>query len=269
MWDTIIYGEVTLFELFLAIVILIIGIGIGKIISIALRRELKDNLEAYQLRIVVKVTYYLFALITLIIVLPLLGVNWQGLLVAGGIAGLVIAFASQSIISNFIAGLFLFVERPIKIGDTVKIEDAEGTVEDVKLLSTIIRGYNGYIYRVPNDKVFTNRITNYTAAAVRRFVYKIGIRYEDDAKKAIEIINQLIEEHTYVLMNPTAQVFVDNLGDNAVNLVIRIWAPVPVWYKVKMEFLQTIRETLEGNDIEIPFPQRTVWMADEGKGIQK
>ena len=195
----------------------------------------------------------------------MLGVNWQGLLVAGGIAGLVIAFASQSIISNFFAGIFLFVERPIKIGDTVNIDGREGTVEDVKLLSTRIRGYDGYIYRIPNEKAFTNVITNYTSQPVRRFEYTIGIRYSDDANKALKIINDLVEEHTYILKKPVHQAFVDKLGDNSVNIIVRLWAPVPVWYDVKMEFLQKIRSTLESAGIQIPFPQRTVWFANKNQ----
>jgi small-conductance mechanosensitive channel len=262
MWDTIVYGEVTLFELCIAISIIIIGVIIGKMFSVSMRRSLKDNLEPYQLRIVIKVTYFTFVIITIIIALPFLGLNWEGLLVAGGFAGLVIAFAAQSIISNFFAGIFLFVEHPIKIGDTVNIEGAEGTVEDVKLLSTVIRGYDGYLFRLPNEKVFTNKITNFSATKVRRFEYEIGIRYQDDPSKATEIVRSLIDEHVYILKNPGPHIFVDELGDNSVNLIIRVWAPVPVWYDVKMEFLQNMRAALEASGIEIPFPQRTLWLAN-------
>jgi small-conductance mechanosensitive channel len=119
--------------------------------------------------------------------------------------------------------------------------------------------------RMPNEKVFTNNITNYVAHVARRFEYVVGIRYSDDADKAIEIIKNLIEEHPLTLKNPQPQVFVDNLGDNAVQIIVRPWAPSTEWYGVKMELLWKIKKALEREGIEIAFPQRTVWFANEPK----
>ena len=107
------------------------------------------------------------------------------------------------------------------------------------------------------------KITNYVANTARRFEYVVGIRYSDDADEAIEIIKDLIEEHPIALKNPSATVFVDNLGDNAVNIIVRIWAPPIEWYDLKMEMLWKIKKGLEENGIEIAFPQRTVWLANE------
>ena len=112
-------------------------------------------------------------------------------------------------------------------------------------------------------KVFTGVITNYVANVARRFEYVVGIRYSDDADQAIEIIKDLIKEEPFALKKPSSQVFVDNLGDNAVNILVRIWAPATEWYDLKMKLLWTIKKTLEVNGIEIAFPQRTVWFANE------
>jgi small-conductance mechanosensitive channel len=199
----------------------------------------------------------------LIIILPLLGVKLSGLLVAGGIAGLAIGFASQSVIGNLISGLFLMIERPIAIGNVVNIDGTVGIVEDIRIISTTLRTFDGPFMRVPNQKIFTANITNYAQNVARRFEYVIGIRYSDDADKAIEVIKKLIEEHPLILINPAPMVFVDNLGDNSVNIIVRIWAPATEWFGVKTELLWKIKQALEKEGIEIPFPQRVVWFANE------
>ncbi len=103
------------------------------------------------------------------------------------------------------------------------------------------------------------------ANVARRFEYVVGIRYSDDADQALEIIKKIIEEHPLAFKNPTPQVFVDNLGDNSVNIVVRIWAPATEWFGVKTELLWKIKKAIEKEGIEIPFPQRVVWFANELK----
>jgi small-conductance mechanosensitive channel len=261
--DVTIYGEVTLLDLFVVIVTMAVAVFIAKIASINLRKTLSDKLKKDELEMLIKIVYLGIIIVAFITVLPLLGLNLSGLLVAGGIAGIVIGFASQSVVSNLVSGLFLIAERPIKIGDAVNIGDVSGIVVDVHIMSTIIRTFDGVYVRIPNEKVFTSNITNYFANVARRFEYVVGIRYSDDAEKAIQIINNLIEEHPLALRNPPPQIFVDNLGDNSVNIIVRIWAPSTQWYPVKMELLWKIKKTLEENGIEIPFPQRTLWFANE------
>jgi len=100
---------------------------------------------------------------------------------------------------------------------------------------------------------------------VRRFEYIVGIRYSDDADKAISIIKEIVDVQPFALKNPPPGIFVDNLGDNAVNIIARIWAPVSEWYELKMTLLWKIKTVLEKNGIEIAFPQRTLWFANELK----
>ena len=188
---------------------------------------------------------YTIIVIAVLSILPTIGVKLSGLLVAGGIAGLAIGFASQSIIGNLISGIFLMIERPIKIGNSVNIEDIGGIVEDIRIISTTIRTFDGLYVRVPNQKVFTSGITNFVANVARRFEYVVGIRYSDDADKALEIIKNIIDEHPLALQDPAPRVFVDNLGESSVNIVVRIWAPATEWFGVKTELLWKIKKALE------------------------
>ena len=129
-------------------------------------------------------------------------------------------------------------------------------------MSTTIRQYDGLFVRVPNQKVFTSNITNFVAHVARRFEYVVGIRYSDDADKAIRIIKDLLREHPLTLLNPEPMAFVDSLGDNAVNIMVRAWAPTTEWFGVKTELLWKIKKALENQGIEIAFPQRVVWFGD-------
>ncbi|ETA69060.1 small-conductance mechanosensitive channel [Methanolobus tindarius DSM 2278] len=246
------------------IVILFFTIVIAKGITIYLQRSLKDKMDKEHLNILIKSIYYGAIVLSIVgVIFPLLNIDTSGLLVAGGVVGIVIGFASQSIVGNFISGVFLMIERPIKIGDQVNIDNKLGYVEDIKIISTIIRTYDGLYIRLPNETVFTTSITNYVANLTRRFEYIVGIRYSDDADEAIKIIKDIIEMEPFALVNPGPSVFVDTLGDNAVNIIVRIWAPATHWYDMKMKLLWVIKKTLEDNGIEIAFPQRTVWFASE------
>ncbi len=261
--DMIVYGDLTILDLLWIAVCLIIAVLIAKVVTINIKRSLKDRMDRDRLEIATKVVYYTIIIIAVLLALPALGIHPSNLFVAGGVVGIVIGFASQSIVGNLISGIFLMFERPIKIGDQLRVDDISGFVEDIHIVSTIVRTYSGLYVRIPNEKVFTGIITNYVANIARRFEYVVGIRYGDDADLAIEIIEDLIDEQPFALKKPSPQVFVDNLGDNSVNLHVRIWAPATEWYDLKMELLWEIKKALGENGIEIAFPQRVVWFADE------
>jgi small-conductance mechanosensitive channel len=260
IFDLVVYG-VTLGDLLWVTVILIVAVVSAKVITVNLRRSLKDKLDRDHLEIITKVVYYGIFVIAVLAVLTVFDVNLSGLLVAGGIAGLVIGIASQSVVGNLIAGLFLMIERPMKIGQAVNIAGTAGVVEDISVISTTLRTFEGLYVRMPNEKVFTTEITNYVEYVARRLEYVVGIRYSDNADMAIGIIQNLHEEHPLTLKSPTPDIFVDNLGDNAVNIIVRIWVPTTEWYGIKKELLWKIKTALEDQGIEIAFPQRTVWFA--------
>jgi len=261
--NRVIYRDVTALDLLVAVAILVIAVLVAKLVSMYLRRSLRGKVRRDHLEAIAKLAYYVILIIGILSILPIVGVEPSGLLVAGGIVGLAVGFASQTVVSNLLSGLLLMIERPILIGSPVDIEGTGGFVEDIRVISTTIRTWDGLSVRVPNGRVFTSIITNYTAYAARRFEYNIGIRYSDDADKALKIINRLIEEHPLALREPAPQVFVDSLGDNSVNIIARIWGPISDWFAVKTELLWKIKKTLEEEGIEIPFPQRVVWFGNQ------
>ena len=263
--DKVLWSGVTLFDILKSVLIFFAAVILVRLLTLYARRVLKDRVDKDHLGIIIKIITYTIVFIAMISILPNLGIPLHGLTLTGGILGIILGFASQTVVSNFISGLFLILEKPMKIGDQVEVDGKTGFVEDVHIISTTLRTYDGIFVRIPNQMVFTSKLTNFTGNIVRRFEYSVGIRYADDAAKAIALIKALISGYVFALVEPPPQVFVDSLGDNAVNIIVRVWAPVTDWYPIKMSMLWDIKSMLEKSGIEIAFPQRTVWFANSHK----
>lgn len=261
-------GPVTPGNLIKFVLILSLSIILLRVLTIYLRRVLKDRVSKDVGEPILKLLYYGTLVVVFISILPLIGIDPSGLMLAGGVAGIVIGFASQNIVGNLVSGCFLMFERPIKIGDQVEVNGIAGYVTDIRIISTLIRTYDGLLVRIPNQQVFTTNITNIVGHPVRRFEYTIRIRYSDDASAAIWLIKDLIDQEPFALRNPTPSVFVNDLGESSVNITVRIWAPVSEWFGLKTRLLWNIKKTLEENGIEIPYPQRVLHIKSEPEKIQ-
>jgi len=253
-------GAVTLGDIFQFVLILSLTILISKIITLYLRKTLKDKVSKDVGETIVKFFYYGTIIIVSISALERMGIQLSGLLLAGGITGIILGFASQNIVGNLISGIFLIIEKPIKIGDQVEIDKISGFITDIRIISTLIRTYDGLLVRIPNQQVFTSNITNLVGFPVRRFDFTIGIRYSDDADQAIFLIKDLIDKEPFALLNPAPSVYVSELGESSVNLIVRIWAPISEWFTLKTNLVWAVKKTLEENGIEIPYPQRVVYL---------
>lgn len=261
--DTVIYNEIVVRDLIIFVVWVFGALILAKILAIYMKRSFSDRISKPELDKLIKVIQVIIVLVAIYFGFPRIEVNLSEIILIGGTASLVIAFASQKLVSNFGSGLFLLIERPVKIGDNISIGDVSGNVDEIKILSTIIRTYEGIYVRVPNERIFTSDITNYAANSARRFEYVIGISYRDDAGEAIRIISDLLKKHPYVLTHPEPSLFVSELSDSSVNITMNIWAPSATWWSVKTEMLWKIKVALEENGVEIPFPQRVISFAGE------
>lgn len=260
--NEVVFGEVRVADLIVFFVIIVASIIVARIVGAYIKKSLTDRVKKDELEKLIRIAQVIIVLFGIFISLPSFKVDFAELLLIGGTAGIIIGFASQRLVTNVGSGIFLIVERPVSIGDTVKIGETAGTIEDIRILSTTIKTYEGIFVRIPNETVFNSEITNYVANVARRFEYRIGIRYSDDAEKAIRVINELLDAHPFVLKNPPPSVYVDELGDNAVIIMVRIWAPSREWWAVRTEMLLKIKTTLEREGMSIPFPQRTLWIKE-------
>ncbi len=218
----------------------------------------EGKLPPYILLTLQRSVYYAILAIFAVLALNALGFKLTGLLVAGGILGIALGFASQATVSNVLSGLLLFFERPMLPGDAVDIDGISGKVVEITPLSTRIQTWNGPVVRLPNEAVFKAKITNLSTVKARRFEYEIGISYESDVEKALEVISRVLEEEPYVLVEPAPEVYLKALADSALIIKIKAWAPTEKAYVTSRDLLQKIYLALKKNGIEIPYPQLDV-----------
>ncbi len=255
----ILLSRINLEQIMIAVIVLAVGLLVGYLLRILIHRATIRFTPTYISNLIAKATYYIIVVIFAIMALSILGIDVSGLILAGGILGIILGFALQSIVANLVSGIFLYWERPFKPGDIVEIEGTAGTVVEVNIMSTKILGFDGIVIRIPNEKVFTSTIKNITAKPVRRLEFTLGIAYKEDAEKAYNVLREVVEKHPLVLIEPSPEVYVEELADSSVNIKVRVWVPSREWMNVRKELLWKLKKALTEAGIEIPFPQRDLW----------
>ncbi|WP_136686693.1 mechanosensitive ion channel family protein [Halorhabdus amylolytica] len=179
----------------------------------------------------------------------------------GAAATLAIGFAMQDVIANFVAGVFIFTDRPFRIGDWIEWDNHSGIVEDISLRVTRVRTFDNELLTVPNSDLTTGVIKNPVAKDQLRMKFTFGIGYDDDVDKATEIILAEAEAHDDILDDPGPSVRLVELGDSSVGLQSRIWIANPSrsdFVKTRGEYVKAVKERFDAEGINIPYPNRTI-----------
>ncbi len=249
-------------ETFMIIVlVVIIAVAVRKAIEKRLMKTLPPQIAVPM----VKLTYYTIITLGVIAALSNLGINLSALLVAGGVAGIVLGFASQAIFSNLLSGLFLYIDRPFTVGDAIIIGEISGIVENITVFSTRVRQWDGVVARIPNEQVFRSVIQNPYASPVRRFEHHITVTHVGDLDRAIAVIEDVLKNDQFVLVYPPPSVYADRIVENGVVLHVRAWAPTQYWFSTKNRILKEIRRRLAEEGIEVSVNLHMVWLRKYGK----
>lgn len=198
--------------------------------------------------------------IGVLIALSILRVDLTGFVLAAGFAGIVVGLAAQQTLSHFFAGLALILGGFLKIGDAVRVDGDWGVVEAVGFLATRIRLWSGEILVIPNGTLMSSRLYNYSLTVARRVEVTIGVSYTSDLDRAVETVRKVLWDKELVLAEPQPLVIVDSLGDGVVIMKIMFWVPSSHFLDVRKEIIGEIKRALESEGIEIPYPQRVVWL---------
>jgi len=258
-------SEFSLFSLIIGAIIMLVGFAIARIARTIFNKYYAPVLPEHTAKNFGKMLYFGIIIISFLIFTTTTGIDFSGLVVAGGILGIVIGFATQSVVSNVLSGIFLLIEKPAKQGDAVELPDSNisGSFVDVGTFSTRVRKFDGTIMRIPNEKFFTSNIRVLTDSPVRRHEAVIGIAYKEDIDAAIEVLRKTITSRMpFVLHEPEPEFRVEELGDSSVNISILVWHPKQDWLKVSPILLKIAKNALDDVGIEIPFPQRVIWKGD-------
>jgi small-conductance mechanosensitive channel len=176
-------------------------------------------------------------------------------------ATLAVGFAMQDVLKNFVAGVFIFTEKPFRIGDWIEFDDQSGVVEDISLRVTRLRTFDNELLTVPNSQLTDNVVKNPVDADKLRLKFLFGIGYGDDIEKATDIIIEEAEKHDGIMDDPGPSVRLTELGDSSVGLQSRIWIADPSradFVKTRGEYVTNVKERFDEEGIDIPYPTRTL-----------
>lgn len=242
----------------LAIAVLIVAVGIRLVRM--LRRFLKKTFDRTSMD--VSVSRFLLSLtetagyaLVIFIAAEKLGVPSASIVALLGSAGLAVGLSLQGSLANVAGGILILLTRPFCVGDYIKCEAAEGTVNSIGLVYTTLMTIDNQVITIPNGTISNMVVTNTTAQEKRRLNLEIRVSYRSDIRQAKAVLQQIFEEHPCILKDDGILVFVSELAENAVIVVVRGWTWRDDYWNTRWEILETIKETFDAEGIEIPFNQ--------------
>lgn len=249
------------FSLIMALLIFIIGKWVtNKIVSLLGKVLRKVNgMDETLVRFLENIVYYVLLIVVILTALGKLGVETTSFLAILGAAGLAIGLALKDSLGNFASGVMIILFKPFKVGDFVTAGGVTGSVSEVGIFNSVfITGDNQKII-VPNSAITSSSITNVNAFDTRRVDLVVGISYDDDIKKAKEILTNILNSNEKVLIEKGITVAVSELADSSVNFVVRAWVNTSDYWDVKFGLTESIKTTFDKEGITIPYPQQDVY----------
>ena len=212
---------------------------------------------------------YLVLIIGVLISLGSIGINLNSLTAFGAVIGVGIGFGLQNITQNFMSGIIILLERPIKKGDIVQVGDTSGRVLDIKARSTLILTRDDVVMIVPNSDFITKQVVNDSFSGDKlRLHIDIGVSYGSDVDKVTEVLMEVAMSHDKVLKSPPPTVVLQQFADSSLNFTLRVWTS-ELWFFdiLQSELRYEIVRQFAANGVTIPFPQRDLHIKSVSPGV--
>ena len=250
----------TIMSIVLGIVVLLVFVLISK----GLRKFLKTRVfDKYELDegiqlVILKLTHYLLVGLGVIIAVQSIGLNLTSLAVVFGLLSVGIGFGLQNVASNFVSGLIILFERPIKIGDRITIGDVWGDVVNITLRATLVRTVDNITIIVPNSEFISSQVINWSHGDPKVRVHiPVGVAYGSDVPLVIKSLLEVAQNHPDVMKDPPPKVWFTEFANSSLNFELLAWTHDP---KKRPEVISGLNKAIDDifrrNKIQIPFPQR-------------
>lgn len=202
--------------------------------------------------------HYVVLLAGFLVAIATLGVDMTKFAVLAGALGVGIGFGLQNIVNNFVSGLILLFEQPVKVGDVVQVQTDVGVIRRIGIRASIIRLFDSSELIVPNGQLVSDRVTNYTLSnRQRRIELKVGVAYGSDPKRVIELLTAVAAAHPLATKTPAPQTLMTGFGTDSLDFDVRLWTDdYDQWLQIRSDVAVAITEALAEAQIAIPFPQR-------------
>jgi len=232
----------------------VVRLVVGGLRKVMQRQNVEKTLETFVCNLV------RMALMVMVIIAAIgaLGIQTTSFIAIFGAAGLAVGLALQGSLSNFAAGVLIVLFRPYKVGDFVEAAGVSGTVEQVQILTTILKTPDNKQIIVPNSQIMGSIITNYSANPTRRVDLTVGVSYDDDIDKVLATLRELVDAEERILKDPECLIKVQALADSSVNFVVRPWVNSADYWGVYFDLTEAIKKRFDQDGITFPFPQQDV-----------
>jgi len=243
----------------LALVIFYVGrMVVSMLVNVANKFMRNRDMDDILVKFLCSIMRWVLLLFVVIAALSQLGIDTTSLIALLGAAGLAIGLSLQSSLSNFASGVMLIVFRPFTKGDFVEVAGTSGSVDNISIFTTTLTTPDNKEVIVPNGAVLGNNITNYSARPTRRVDMVFGIGYDDDIKKAKELLEQIVAADERILADPAPVVALGELADSSVNFLVRPWVNAADYWGVLWDTTEAVKLKFDEAGISIPYPQMDV-----------
>ncbi|MFB9811214.1 mechanosensitive ion channel family protein [Haloarcula sebkhae] len=266
-------GSIASAVVFVVVFVLVYILGKAIVLPIVDRSLKSRDLDTHARRPLKKVVSIgiVFVAISVAFGMAEYGNFLQSLATIAAAATLAIGFAMQDVISNFVAGVFIYTDKPFRIGDWIEWDGNSGVVEDISLRVTRVRTFDNELLTVPNSNLTDGVIKNPVAKEQLRLKFVFGIDYDDDIDESTEIILDEARAHPEIMDDPEPSVRLVELGDSSVGLQSRIWIKDPSrsdFVKTRAEYVKAVKQRFDAEDINMPYPNRTIGGGLEMTGLE-
>lgn len=242
-----------------------VGIGLPVLLVVTrwIRRWSSERVTPQAGLIASKLVFYLGAAVLVVSTMTELGFSLAPLLGAAGLVGIALGFASQTSVSNVIAGLFLIAESPFVVDDLIQVGDTLGRVLSVDTMSVKLRTLDNKFVRIPNETLVKSTVTNLTRYPIRRLDVRVGIAYKESTDRARAVLLDVADKNPLSLMEPEPIVIFEGFGDSSLNLLFAVWTTRENWLALKNSIQEEVKTAFDREGIEIPFPHRSLYAGSE------
>ena len=244
-------------KLLLAIVVLLIGLWIVKLVVNAFRKAMeKGGMDVSLQHFLASLANILLKALLFISVASMVGIATTSFVAILGAAGLAIGLALQGSLANFAGGVLILLFKPFKVGDFINAQDHAGTVNSIKVFFTELKTPDNKTIILPNGALSNSSIVNFSTEPRRRVDMTFGIGYADDIQKAKGVLNRLVQTDTRILKDPEPAVVLSELADSSVNFAVRVWCNAADYWNIFFDMQEKVKESFDKEGISIPFPQQ-------------
>jgi small conductance mechanosensitive channel len=242
-----------------AIVVLIVGLWVIKIITRSISKGLSKKIDDASLVSFMKSFISILLKILLVIsIMTMIGIQMTSFIAILGAAGLAVGMALSGTLQNFAGGVMVLVFKPFQVGQYITALGHSGTVKEIQIFNTILNTPDNRIIIIPNGKIYSESIINFSKEERRRVDFTFGIGYDSDIDKAKSIISSVFDKNELVLQDPEPFIALSEMADSSVNLTARVWVEAANYWTVFFDTNETVFKEFNKQGINIPFPQMDV-----------